>query len=569
MAQACSFDVREVPFSTRGAWISLSPVVGLHSVSDHIHLDSHVNGLRAVLRFEPQRGRSPVDVDWVADATSFAWRTSDGAEVEATFDGPDTIRLRGSGLGLRVVEPIGELTSFTGSYLFVDPVDGAAVVTSYETGRRYRVRSLTGAMDVVGAEALGRADRVVVLGADDGPWEASITETRSGTPPRTSDTVRAFGEVMADNDRAFGRWVDSVAPWRSDETPAASLAAYVIWSAIVVPHGELPRETVLMSKHWMNRVWSWDHAFVALALAGGQPDLALDQFLAPFDHQDATGAIPDSLGGCDLLFNYVKPPIHGWAFRRLRSTLSRPLTRDELTEVYDRLASWTRYWLDHRRAPSRALPYYQHGNDSGWDNATTFDNGRVVEAPDLAAFLILQLEVLEGLGLELGHSVEAWAEARQSLLTALLDELWLPDGFTGMCVHSRERTTGTSLLMIMPLVLAGRLPDQVRRAMVTRLDAHLTEYGAATEPPASPRYDSDGYWRGPIWAPSTALLESGLRESGHVDQADAIRTRFLALCDRSGFAENFDALSGEGLRDRAYTWTAAVYLMFGASAAGG
>ncbi len=28
----------------------------------------------------------------------------------------------------------------------------------------------------------------------------------------------------------------------------------------------------------------------------------------------------------------------------------------------------------------------------------------------------------------------------------------------------------------------------------------------------------------------------------------------------SGFAENFDARTGAGLRDRAYTWTAAVYL---------
>lgn len=33
-------------------------------------------------------------------------------------------------------------------------------------------------------------------------------------------------------------------------------------------------------------------------------------------------------------------------------------------------------------------------------------------------------------------------------------------------------------------------------------------------------------------------------------------------CARTGgFAENFDAQTGEGLRDRAYTWIAAVYLI--------
>jgi hypothetical protein len=33
------------------------------------------------------------------------------------------------------------------------------------------------------------------------------------------------------------------------------------------------------------------------------------------------------------------------------------------------------------------------------------------------------------------------------------------------------------------------------------------------------------------------------------------------MCETSGFAENFDALTGRGLRDRAYTWTASGYLL--------
>ena len=39
----------------------------------------------------------------------------------------------------------------------------------------------------------------------------------------------------------------------------------------------------------------------------------------------------------------------------------------------------------------------------------------------------------------------------------------------------------------------------------------------------------------------------------------------LVNCESSGFAENFDAGTGAGLRDRAYTWTAAVYLLFAAA----
>uniref|UniRef100_UPI000B20FF3A MGH1-like glycoside hydrolase domain-containing protein n=1 Tax=Streptomyces scabiei TaxID=1930 RepID=UPI000B20FF3A len=61
--------------------------------------------------------------------------------------------------------------------------------------------------------------------------------------------------------------------------------------------------------------------------------------------------------------------------------------------------------------------------------------------------------------------------------------------------------------------------------------------------------------------PATVLIEDGLRRAGHEGLADEISARFRALCETSGFAENFDALTGQGLRDRAYTWTASSYLL--------
>ena len=41
---------------------------------------------------------------------------------------------------------------------------------------------------------------------------------------------------------------------------------------------------------------------------------------------------------------------------------------------------------------------------------------------------------------------------------------------------------------------------------------------------------------------------------------DTVR-RFADMVQRSGFAENFDAITGEGLRDRSYTWTASAFLV--------
>jgi glycogen debranching enzyme len=149
--------------------------------------------------------------------------------------------------------------------------------------------------------------------------------------------------------------------------------------------------------------------------------------------------------------------------------------------------------------------------------------------------------------------------------TAML-QLWTGQQFAARAAGTQRTWTSASLLDLMPIVLAGELPEQVREALVQRIRAHLTPYGLATELPTSPHYESDGYWRGPIWAPATILIEDGLRRGGSGELADEISSRFRALCERSGFAENFDALTGAGLRDRAYTWTASAYLILAAAA---
>jgi glycogen debranching enzyme len=148
---------------------------------------------------------------------------------------------------------------------------------------------------------------------------------------------------------------------------------------------------------------------------------------------------------------------------------------------------------------------------------------------------------------------------------AMLEQLWTGQEFVAQAAGSQRTWASASLLDLMPIVLGDQLPAQVRATLAERIRTHLTPYGLATERPTSPHYQADGYWRGPIWAPATILIEDGLRRGGYGQLADEISSRFRALCERSGFAENFDALTGTGLRDRAYTWTASGYLILAAA----
>ncbi|TDB76250.1 amylo-alpha-1,6-glucosidase [Micromonospora sp. KC723] len=556
------FSVRDIPFSHRGSWFDFSPVIAEKTYADDVHLVSHQTGLHPVLRLVPHIGGNRVEASLTAVPSRLTWTHAAG-RIELAYESADTVRVRGAGLGLRVVAAAPVLTPFSGAYFLRDPVDGSYLFTLYETGRRYRITVLSGpAVTVDGAQDLGTADRGISL-ADSGAWEVAIEEYDNARPPYR--VTLAFDRVAEAAATDFAEFVGSVAPWRTDHTPAAELAAYVLWSATVRPAGFVTRSAVLMSKHWMDKVWSWDHCFNALALASGLPDLAWDQFHLPFEHQDTSGALPDSVTHSEVLYNFVKPPIHGWALRRLRQRIP-VLTHDELLEAYRRLECWTRFWLTARRVPGQALAHYQHGNDSGWDNATTFDPQRVVESADLASFLVLQMRELADLARHLGCADQAssWAKEADQMRAALL-ELWTGQEFVTRAAGSRRAWTSASLLDLMPIVLADELPDPIRQVLADRIKSHLTPHGLATELPTSPHYQADGYWRGPIWAPATVLIEDGLRRSGFTGLADEVSNRFRALCEQSGFAENFDALTGAGLRDRAYTWTASGYLILAAA----
>src|SRR5690349_4721992 len=415
-----AFSVRDIPFSYAGSWFCISPVVGEKTYARRLHLVSHQSGLHAVLQFVPMHRGREVDAPVSASPARLVWSGEPG-RVELAYETADSIRLRGHGFGLAIRASLTTLTPFSGTYFYRDPVDGAYVFADYGTGRRYRVTVLAGAATAIGEQALGTGERGVTVDGDQ-PWEIAIEEFDSARPPYRSSLT--FEEIVKAAEAEFTAFVDAVAPWRGPQTPAAELAAYVLWSATVRPAGFVTRPAVLMSKHWMNKVWSWDHCFNALALSEGLPELAWHQYRIVFDHQDPAGALPDSITHSEVLYNFVKPPVHGWALGQLRAHLA--LDRDQLLQAYQRLAAWTRFWLDLRRVPGHELPHYQHGNDSGWDNASTFDAERVIETADLAAFLILQARELESLAAELERTDEArqWANTAGRLRTALLAELW-------------------------------------------------------------------------------------------------------------------------------------------------
>ena len=321
-----------------------------------------------------------------------------------------------------------------------------------------------------------------------------------------------------------------------------------------------------MSKSSMHRLWSWDNCFNALALAKGHPDLAWDQLMVLVDHQADNGAFFDCIDDATVVWNFTKPPIHGWALERM---LERsPGLADRLPELFEPLSRATRFWFEARDSTGDGLPEYHHGNDSGWDNATWFDAGVPVKAPDLLSLLALQTGTLARVARRLGRMTDAarLAEQARVLTLRLVDRFWNGERFQPVYPYAATpaQDTGDCLLGRIPLLLGPALPTGVREQLIADLaepGRFLSPHGLATESMRSPKYEADGYWRGPIWAPTTYLLVDALRRAGEAGLWRSIAQGFVSCCDRHGFAENYDAQTGQGLRDSAYTWSASVLLL--------
>ena len=366
-------------------------------------------------------------------------------------------------------------------------------------------------------------------------------------------------------------WMAGVAVVPARFRSAAQTGWYLFWNLQVAPAGGYTRQTVLSSKKSMSMIWSWDICFNALALVKTHPRLAWDQLFAILDHQKPNGLLPDNVSDLTPYFGYNKPPVWGWAIRRMLEHTPRDQWRGYLAEAYPKVVLFTNWWFAYRDFGKTGVCAYVNGNDSGWDNATVFDARLPTETPDLTAWLVLQTDALAFMAGVLNKPQEAARWKRQSarLLTLFHNTFVGPD--QSLLVRERQRDgtiatrPSTSLLTRIPLVLGQKLNPAVRARITADLSEEgvfLTPNGVASEALTSPKYEPNGYWRGPVWAPSTYLIVEGLKASGELPLARTIAERFCTMVSyRATFAENYNARTGDDQYDTGLTWTSSDFLL--------
>ena len=191
-----------------------------------------------------------------------------------------------------------------------------------------------------------------------------------------------------------------------------------------------------------------------------------------------------------------------------------------------------------------------------------------VQDPLFNAVLVRANEDLARIAEVLGEDPDrprAWAERTRH---ALRKKLWNPrlnafDAYDLVAGRHVHRLTAAAFI---PFLAGAPYPDQAR-ALYLHLESHSfcpMHDGACFSIPTYQRdgtaFETQNYWRGPVWININWLLKEGLLRYGHPDRAQAIAEDILELVLRWGFREYFDPYSGNGYGAHNFSWTAALFL---------
>ncbi|MCL2598468.1 MAG: hypothetical protein FWD76_00965 [Firmicutes bacterium] len=502
----------------------------------------------------------------------------DKREIGIAYDGQERLLVKGDNMqGITLVLDTMPVYNFEYNYLLGKPDNCYAVVNSYKN----LCKNLVYAARDGGAIALHQKLSVDTSGS--AKKAASVAEIHA-TPNDLGEICVVIEDIathMAVPQTRVFDFVEAVQKTKDDFAKfcgkqefakgykqSAVLAQYILWSGFVRAEGNLKRDALYASNRDFLGVWSWDHCFNALGVAVMDTKLAYDQLALLYDHQDKMGQIPGSVSDSTIRWNFTKPPIQALFYGLLWDKLG--LSKAQKKQVYAQIKTQIEFYLTYKDCDGDGLCEYHHGNDSGQDNSTVFEAYELVDAPDLNAYLLLAIRFLQDLAGKLKRKKEVarWQQCGDDLTKKFLEH-FLQDGLPyAYKTLTKTKIESEALLPYVCLLLGDILPQEARTKMVQKLrDDFLTGYGIATECTKSPLYADDAYWRGPIWAPTTFLMVTALKKCGESKLAKEVVERFCKMVDKEGFAENFDALRGVGLRDKSFSWTAAVFLHFVANEA--
>lgn len=387
------------------------------------------------------------------------------------------------------------------------------------------------------------------------------------------------------------------------------------------PAGEIKRDgiTPSMSYKWFNGMWAWDSWKQAVAVTNFAPELAKDNIRAIFDYQREDGMIIDAIFYNKNGYGYTgekggnwnernsKPPLASWAVWEVYESTG---DKSFLGEMYPKLVKYHNWWYIGRDNDKNGIAEYGGSVDvlnnteeeiiraaaweSGMDNAVRFDidygikvienideNGELVgysinqESVDLNSYLYAEKKYLEKIAKILNKTSEANKYRKEAEYVKDFIQKNMFDKETGffydidILTKKPLKDRGKGIEGVLPLwaeVASKEQAEMVKDILIDE-DKFNTKVPFPTASKDNPRYDSERYWRGPVWLDQAYFAIKGLDKSGYKDEANKLAKKIVeniegGMVDGAVIRENYNPENGEGLHCTNFSWSAGMlYLL--------
>lgn len=355
----------------------------------------------------------------------------------------------------------------------------------------------------------------------------------------------------------------------------------------------------------VSRIWNtswggyvmfcWDSYFAAAMAAVDNKDLAYANAIEVTREGIANGFVPNFVSANGFQSrDRSQPPVGAMVALQIYQRYHEAWF---LTELFDDLLTWNRWWPAHRQLDG-LLAWGSHpyepvvGNagesrdtnarfgaalESGLDNAPMYDeipfdrerHVLLLQDVGLTALYVADCEALAEIATILGRSAEAdELRERADVFRRNMQGLW--DEKTGLFLNRRTDTGAFELRLspthFYPLLAGVATPEQARRMIDEHFFNPAEFWGEWILPSCArndPAYPDQEYWRGRIWAPMNYLVYLGLRRYDLPEARQALveKSQILLLKEwgeHGHVHENYCGETGQGCNversDAFYHW---------------
>jgi putative isomerase len=449
-------------------------------------------------------------------------------------------------------------------------------------GRTIRAETPSGPTEL--AVAAGQA-----LGTDKGLRFSLAEPIAVTTDP--SKTAEEIGEII---DRAAAQCAERKSKYPEAPDAYEALQTVLAWNTIYDPGND--RVISPVSRAWSAGGWvlfEWDTYFAAYMLSLDCKELAYANAIAITSEITDRGFVPNNSQPGIKSLDRSEPPVGAFVIKEI---YRKYRDRWFLTEVFDELLRWNRWWADNREIDG----YLSYGSDpydfgetyhrsyrgignlkgakweSGLDNSPMYDDAvydRLTHQMLLADVGLVSLYVndcrsLSEIAAVLGRTeVARELDQRAAKYSAMLETLW--DEGSGLYLN-RDLLSGEFSPRLSPTLfysLLAKVPDQKQaERMMTEHFYNPNEFWGEFIMPSiarnDPAFKDNHYWRGRIWAPMNFLVYLGLRNYDLPEARKDMAERSENLLLRSWLGErhvyeNYNAETGRG--DDAGSWSDEFY----------